>query len=426
MNDLLKQAAQIVSASPKIGRIGLARELGITEARARLLLSKLRSDSGSQGKGPDIRTSNSTVSGDSNHQTVDSMIESVRTLEDLLQHHRVDTKKWKVDHWVANSWDIGAKHPVTGKILTKALFQVKAWLVSREIEKTIEDIQDGFLEKVREAAPKIKTPKNRKRKEDRLLEISIFDLHLGQTSWEPETGYPWGPELAEKQFLEASRSLVQQADQVGFDRILLPIGNDFFNVDNLNRTTTNGTPQDEAVRWQQSFAHGKAMTVKAIEEMAGRCPVDVVIVSGNHDMQRAFYLGSVLEAHFRNSPGVTVNNSPTMRKYVSFGRNLLGFTHGKDEKVAELGLIMAAECPGPWSLADYREWHVGHLHHRRSSEIKTGDESHNVRHRVIPSLCGRDAWHTAKGYLATQAAESFIWRHSGGCEANFSYYPDPV
>ena len=71
--------------------------------------------------------------------------------------------------------------------------------------------------------------------------------------------------------------------------------------------------------------------MRAIDRLRPIAPVQVVMVTGNHDTQRLYYLGDVLEAWFRNTKDVAVDNSPRQRKYFRYHGNLIGFTHGHNE-----------------------------------------------------------------------------------------------
>ena len=53
-------------------------------------------------------------------------------------------------------------------------------------------------------------------------------------------------------------------------------------------------------------------------------PVDVVVIPGNHDFERSYYMGAYLEAWFNEDPQVYVNNGASPRKYYKFGKVLLG------------------------------------------------------------------------------------------------------
>ena len=56
-----------------------------------------------------------------------------------------------------------------------------------------------------------------------------------------------------------------------------------------------------------------------------------------------FTVGDALETRYENNPNVTVDNSPSMRKYVFIGKSVVGFTHGSEESMNNLPLLMMRE-----------------------------------------------------------------------------------
>lgn len=218
---------------------------------------------------------------------------------------------------------------------------------------------------------------------------------------------------------------LSQREGAGFKpaKILFPCGNDYFNTDILGRTTTRGTAVDEMPHWKQSFLHGRRLLVEAIDHLRTLAPVHVVIVNGNHDTQRAFYLGEVLAAHFSRTAGVVVDNSPPQRKYVHYGANLLAFSHGNHERHASLPLLMATEFPQAWAATRHREWHLGHWHSKRHKLFLPCEDQQGVLVRIVPSLCPADAWHASMGYRGKLAAEAYFWDENEGCVATFTHSP---
>ena len=269
----------------------------------------------------------------------------IRTLEDLLVLAQVDTRVWFVERHVINKYEMGVKNPVTGEVTVQELLQIKAWLKRRTAELNIEKLMGSLLEDFKAAAPAqpaiVRPPAIGPRAG--MLEVSIMDLHLGKRAWGEETGRDYDPEIAQRMFWTALEDLIAKASSCAVEEILFVCGNDFFNTDNLGRTTTQGTLQDEAIPWQQSFVLGVNLLVQAIERLRRVAKVKVVMVQGNHDTQRVFFLGSVLAARFSQTADVHVDNSPTQRKYVHYGANLIGFTHGSCERHPNLPLLMATE-----------------------------------------------------------------------------------
>lgn len=346
----------------------------------------------------------------------------IRTLEDLLKFAEVDPDVWQAERLVVNKWDMGYKDS-DGVAQTKMLYQIKAQLKRCRVIERTKEIVAQLLSEFAKKSPVVKAaPKPNK--SGVLMEISICDLHLGKLCWAPEAGEHYDVRIAESGFNEAVSALLDRAHGFKVEKFLLPIGNDFFNVDGKDNQTTAGTPQREDGRWQRSFVIGRKMMTDAINRLREIAPVDVVMVSGNHDTERVFYLGEALQGWFSRTAGVNVDNSPRMRKYYSWGKNLIGFTHGNEERHRDLPLIMATEMPKEWAATKFREFHLGHWHHKKDIHFQPTAEYQGIRVRMLPSLCPADDWHRLKGYEGLRAAESFLWDSAQGCVGSFSFTPE--
>lgn len=204
---------------------------------------------------------------------------------------------------------------------------------------------------------------------------------------------------------------------------MIPLGNDFFNVDNKDATTTRGTPQQEDTRYQKTYRIGREICVWMIDACSQLAPVDVLIIPGNHDEQRSFYLGDSLFCWYHQNQNVNIDNRSMKQKYYSFGKNLIGFTHGYDEKLGNLPLMMALDQPDLWAKAKYREWHTGDKHHKVDL-IPKADESRGLVVRILRSLAASDAWTFNKGYRSLRASEGFLWHPDNGLIAQYTAIPD--
>ena len=328
---------------------------------------------------------------------------------------------WEVERHVINKYEVAAKTPEG--MTTSMLFQIKAWLRRRITEEKLQNLMQGILEQFRQAAP-IQPPIIHRAGSKGLLEISIMDHHFGKYCSELETGRAYDPEISERMFILALEDLLAKSASLPAEKILFVCGNDFLNTDHLGRTTTAGTPQDEAIRYQESFLRGRQLLVRAIDRLRQIAPVQVVMVTGNHDTQRLYYLGDVLEAWFRNTKDVAVDNSPRQRKYFRYHGNLIGFTHGHNEKHFDLPLLLATEQPEGWAASRHREFHLGHFHSRKHKMFVPSFDRAGVLVRILPSLCPPDAWHSAMGYNARLAAEALYFDPEQGCVANFIHSPN--
>lgn len=262
--------------------------------------------------------------------------------------------------------------------------------------------------------------------EQHAREFCLFDAHLGKFGWGQETGTDYDSTIAERCVRLAVEDLLAQSQSYRCDETILPVGNDLLHVDNVAGLTTMGTPQDRDTRYQLMFRRARGLMSWAISVCAERTNVRVVIIPGNHDALSAWTLGEVLAAEYANDPRVSFDGSPRKRKYVLYGKNLIGYAHGHAEPHKRLPEIMAAEVPDLWAASQYREWHLGHLHKSKVTQPLYVDDHAGCTVRVLRSLSGTDAWHAQMGYVGnTRGAEAFIWRKSGGLRANLFHQVQP-
>jgi predicted phosphodiesterase len=234
-------------------------------------------------------------------------------------------------------------------------------------------------------------------------EISLPDFHYGKRGPIPQ-------ERNNLDFMKAVKQLHEKAKGLNIERFILPIGNDGLNSEGYSRATTKGTPQHDSEEWQQTFRGYWKLLVRAIDYLAAFAPVDVIVVQGNHDFERMFYIGEVIESWYRDYKTVTVDNSYDSRKYYKYGNNMIMFTHGDKERPADMPLLMATEKPTMFSQCKHREVHCGHQH-REIVRTFSG-----VKVRFLPSIATNDAWHKMMGYHSLREAQAYIWNKTKGCE----------
>jgi len=358
----------------------------------------------------------------------------VRTLDQLLAATEVDTDIWKVTSHIVNKWDVTMKVLEYGEWIPRTY---QNWQVKARLERDINVVRERligevFQQMIEEYEPPVYDWMPERpvvRKEKNLLEISIFDLHIGKLAWGGETFENYDVKIARKRFLTSIEKLMQNASGFNYERILFPVGNDFFNSDTMENTTTKGTQQDEDLRWQKTFDVGVRLLVDAIMLLKqSGVPVDVVVIPGNHDFERSYYLGKYLEAWFNNDSSVFINNHASPRKYYNYGNLLLGLTHGSEEKEASLPMLMATDIESKpmWSKTKFHEWHLGHIHRKRTVQYDINksrllNEDLGVTIRYLSSLTGTEEWHHKKGFVgSTKAADGFVWNYEFGLVAHLN------
>jgi hypothetical protein len=365
-----------------------------------------------------------------------SVSTKLKTEEELIAEHKIDMTKWRVKgyhvktsqgyrkdrtvEWkVENGVVVYGDVRDTGKMLVVTLHHSELLLERRVEEMRAALIVEQMIKDAAVHAPvyqKIAYPKKIGKV---MYEIDMPDIHFGRLTWEEESGENYNIQIAEKMVTKVVEDLLTYTELFPVKKILLPIGNDFYNVNSKSNTTVGGTPQQEDTRAAKTFRRGMQLAIKIIETCSQIAPVDVLIIKGNHDEERVFYLGEALHAWFHNNTQVFIDNRAVSRKYYLYGKNLLGFTHGGEFKIDKLPSIMPTEVPELWAKSNYREWHLGHIHHK--FEV---NEENGVVVRYLRSLVPIDAWTFDKGFVgALKAAESFVWDYNKGLLAQFTSTP---
>lgn len=353
--------------------------------------------------------------------------QSIKTLDELLTAADFDPALWRVERHIINKWDTHAVIDKSPVCLPN--WQVKAWLkpVEHVTSYTVAEIAKVLAPLVRRDRVGFR-PKQTDEHANYLLEIDIFDLHLGKKADVLESGEHYDLETACHLYDTAIDTLLARANGYPIGTVLLPVGNDFYNSDTMIGSTTKGTPQHEAARWQRTFVTGSALIIGVVNRIRERgLKVKLVTVPGNHDFANVFYLGQVLEATFSECADVEIDNTFPPRKYVQFHDCAIMYTHGNEEKEVNLPMLFAQEQPHIWAATRFREAHLAHIHHKKEFKYRTMGENIGMTVRYMRSLSAADAWHFNKGYVGSQrSAEAFIWAKGEGVVGHLTYTYSPV
>lgn len=341
----------------------------------------------------------------------------IKTLDQLLEAAEVDRTMWDVDHYTVNKYEQASKDDEGNANITE-LFQIKAKL-KRLSWVSYDNVCRSLLEqigKTKKNHPKNNLSMHCNESYSNLLEINIFDAHIGKLAWSEETGDGYNLEEAERRYNKVFDILVARATAFNIDRVLYVVGNDFFHIDNNRNTTTAGTPQDTDGRANKIFLKWVEIIKNSLDSLSSLgVKVDVMVISWNHDNERCFFMWELLNARYRDCERISVNNTPKLRKYYNWGKCLIGFAHWDGEKHKDLPMMMATENPKLWAETKYREWHLGHLHQEKTVEIQW------VKVRIMPSISWTDYWHMKKWYVGNiKGAKAFIWNKEEWQVAEFT------
>lgn len=359
------------------------------------------------------------------------------SLEEILKENGVDQNTWFVKKFkIHTSWgyrkdrsvDWKVKNGIvehgevhdTGKMLVVAFHHHEVDLERKVVEVNYRQVMEDLKETAKQYSPTYPKLEFKRPENGLLFEISMPDLHFGRLTWAEESGEDYDIKIAEEMVKRAVTTLLGEVTKYPIEKIVLPFGNDYFNVNSKANTTVNGTPQQEDTRWQKTFRKGRELAVWVIDACSSVAPTDVVIISGNHDEEKMFFLGDVLEAWYHGNPMVSVDNRAPKRKYYAYGKVLLGFTHGCDLKIDKLFGLMPVEVAKEWSGSLYREWHIGHLHQTKATTNNIHQEL-GITIRTMRSLVPADAWTYNSGYIGgLRAAEGLVWDPENGLLAQFT------
>jgi len=379
----------------------------------------------------DVPRESVDIKGDS--ATVSLLFDRMASQEDALLRAGLNPKEWEIVEWNVKEWDVtmsGHKsHTDKDAAYTNYYVSCKAKRrVVAPIVKALADFSD-IVESVRKAPVRKGRPRLPS-KNGHLLEIGLYDHHVGMLAWERETGENWDTGIAKRAFVGACEQMLAKTTGYPIKKILFPVGNDFFHVNDDSKQTPRGkNTLDVDGRICKLYRAGIESLVAAVQMCADVAEVEVMWVPGNHDPDTSFYAVMLLHHAFAGDKRVTVDiDTPDAfmpRKYRRFGNTLLGFTHGDGEKQTALPTIMATEMPDDFGKVRCREFHTGHRHKAREDRFAAGSVQGNVTVRILPSLAPPDGWHFRHGYVGGERwAEAYLYGEDEGYTGTFTAWAE--
>ena len=245
------------------------------------------------------------------------------------------------------------------------------------------------------------------------VEISIADYHLAKKTIDGDNS----PQARAQRYFDVAQSLINKVvSNYHIDTVVLPISNDFFHTDNYQHQTTNGTPQDTIMDYSEEYELGFSILVDTINMLRKyTSQVVVVLVQGNHDRTKSFYLAHALDVFFKEAIDVDFIREHSVIKGLTLGNTFIGWHHGNC-KLEDLPLLFAThpKYSQAFGNAKYREVHTGDKHHYMAKEVK------GVRIQQMPSLSGTDRWHLDNNFVhSVRAALALVYDIELGKIAEF-------
>ncbi len=272
-----------------------------------------------------------------------------------------------------------------------------------------DEMRKEFKEEMSKYSPKYPKIDREPVKDNHLLVVDIADLHVGKLAESSETGDKYNSKIAKRRAIKGVEGILKKASGFEIEKILFIIGNDVLHVDNSNKSTTTGTPQDVDGSWHKNYIIARNVYIEVINMLLKVADVHIVHNPSNHDFISGFMLADSIYCWFRNSENVSFNVTNNHRKYYKYGKNLISSSHGDGAKMEDMPLLMANEAKQQWAETDYRYVYLHHIHHKDVTKFKSGKDYQGVTVEYLRSPSGTDAWHKKKGYChAPKAIEAFI------------------
>lgn len=308
-----------------------------------------------------------------------------------------------------------------------------------EMKRRLEELVDSAIERMKDHAPDY--PEFTKpQKGSRMLVIDPADVHIGKLSVTEETGFEYNREIAVKRLREGINGLLSEVNKKSIGQICLIIGNDILHVDTPKGATTKGTLLDKDGQWWQMIDVAMEIYVEIIEQLMRIAPVRVIHCPSNHDFVNGYTLAKMVKAHFRKTSRVSFDVSIKQRKYLVYGVNLLGFSHGDGAKHSDLQHLMTVEAKKHISSTSYRYFMIHHGHHKDRKKYKGEGVSaekdltavtvietdytppeETVTVEMVRTPSPPDGWHSRNGYVNQQSLEAFVFCAYSGQKTRHSH-----
>jgi len=317
--------------------------------------------------------------------------ESLTTKQQFLDHIHFDSSKDYESSYRMNVrevvlWDRNDKHIVK---------KYEHFLSTKPKTISNDDLLNAYINAT---AHKTKYVPQRDKEWDLLFQVDIYDMHFEKRSclWEEDV---------EVFVTRAVNNLLQTADPYKdrISKIVLPIGNDFFNVDNIMNMTTRWTPQVHRMSFADAIEKWTEFIISLVEKLSEIAPVVIPVVPWNHDASLSISLWVAIKYAFINDKNIEVLVDQFKWKFYKWGNNLLAWDHWDRLKPAVFKDLIKEEPRRFGITLDdvyYYYWYLGHLHHNIYKQLEWFRQYWpvHIEHLWAPSAI--DQWHLDNAYLS--------------------------
>jgi hypothetical protein len=234
------------------------------------------------------------------------------------------------------------------------------------------------------------------------------DWHVGLLSWAKETKHNYDLKIGRATIQTAMSRLISSTPSSS-QAVVLGLG-DLLHSDNYDSMTSRSkNVLDVDGRYPRVLQAATELIMYTVDlALTKHASVLVRILPGNHDDQSALAVSLALSLYYKHNDRVSVDDDAGRFWWWSWGKVLLGATHGDKAKMRDLPLIMAARNPEAWGKAKFRHVYTGHIHK------ETGLEMNGVTVESFQTPVAPDAWHIAMGYGAGRSVSAITHHRDQG------------
>jgi hypothetical protein len=288
-----------------------------------------------------------------------------------------------------------------------------------EYQLNFSAIEDRFYNKFGSiSTPEVKQPPLSATECNRCDVLGLHDAHIDKVVLADETGYDTDDTIEDNvdTFEQETLKLLRRSKRDGVNTVFIPVGSDFWTVNDDRNTTKRGTKQRVIVPFQKSFEVGSKSVIRIIRWAAENFhSVKVPVIYGNHDEDLDFFLGMLLEQAFDTTDHVEINRERKKRKYYRFGKNGFMFAHGYNlkskSKMERLPINFAEEATEIWSQTKrgIRKAFLGDIHNEEQYNFLRSKDSIGMNVQFMRGISNSGKYEWDNGYTGVPKT-AYLWR----------------
>ena len=254
-------------------------------------------------------------------------------------------KKYSDGSYVYSVADIARRLDILPDTLRKTIQNAPYYVCPRKVGKApdlIANDWNAIIEAIRSTAIPVNVDRSEPVPSDSYLLIPLNDLHMGSMTFDD--------------YRDTQDRILDLIDE-GHKEIIIWLGGDLFDTDNLRGTTSRGTYIGKT-DWPTAWGDLSKLVLPIIAAAYKKSKVEVIMSRGNHSESMEWAFCQYLKAAF---PKVPIDDGLDYIKARLLGNTFLGFSHG-NKRMDNLAVNLSKIYRQLWGEASHYEMIVGHEH----------------------------------------------------------------